>query len=118
LHAQYEALLEVLPPKEMLDEDGEEEDEDGGRVTSSKSRSGSTSSSNPGGNGSGQRKRMGKVDVLHRAARVVRFLEREIERTRREVEGLKREREAAVDGGKGTAQTDHNGEDENMRSVR
>jgi hypothetical protein len=41
---------------------------------------------------------MSKVDVLSKAERVIRFLEGDIERIKRENERMKREREAAFAG--------------------
>ncbi|KAK4237207.1 hypothetical protein C8A03DRAFT_16231 [Achaetomium macrosporum] len=112
LHARFEALLEVLPPEEILEQDGDGEWV-GVRGRSSKSGSGSDGSGSSSGNG--QRKRMSKVEVLNRAARVMRFLERNIERTRAEVEVLKREKEVAVKGARmSMVQRGHSGEGQGM----
>ncbi|KAK4129048.1 hypothetical protein N657DRAFT_639596 [Parathielavia appendiculata] len=88
LHAQFEALLEALPER-MLDGEGQNNDSpDGDRA---KANNGGV-----GGRDGSKRRRMSKADVLTRAARVIRDLEGDIELVRREVEGLRRERQTVL----------------------
>ncbi|AEO70684.1 uncharacterized protein THITE_2147459 [Thermothielavioides terrestris NRRL 8126] len=100
LHARFEALLDALP-KGILDNDDEDEDDDGGGLDNAASGGGGggggaiNGGRKGGGHGGKKPRRMSKVDVLNRAARVIRFLESDNERTRREVEMLRRERDAA-----------------------
>ncbi|KAL2131607.1 hypothetical protein VTI74DRAFT_4823 [Chaetomium olivicolor] len=84
LHARFEALLDVLPTG-ILDGDG------GTGLT------GDGKNKNASGGGTGdRRKRMSKVDVLAHATRTIKALEGSIERVTREVEELRREREAVL----------------------
>jgi hypothetical protein len=89
--------LEVLP--EGLPFDEEDDDEIVKREGEGMNGVGEGGKINSGaGSGSGKGKRMSKVDVLTRAARVIRFLEGDVEVVRREVEVLRREREAVLGG--------------------
>ncbi len=110
LHARFEALLEVLPEGIILDgEEGEGNYGDpfpagGGTEGNGDGLAGEVM---VGGNGKGGKKgarRMSKVDVLSRAAKVIRYLESDYEKVRREVEVLRREREAVMLAGRGEAE--------------
>ncbi|KAK4098792.1 hypothetical protein N658DRAFT_517766 [Parathielavia hyrcaniae] len=101
LHAQFEALLEVLPERMLDNGPGEEQGHAGGKGdTILMERGGGGGGEGGGGGGKGgggkRRRRMSKVDVLKRAARAIRDLEGNIELVRREVEGLRRERDAVL----------------------
>lgn len=112
LHARFEALLEVLPEALLEGDDRLEEvaadgicgmnEEEGGVVVGcgiAGSGAGANGTRRAGGRSGitvagpkGKHRRMSKVDVLSRATKAIRFLEGDIERARREVEGLRRER--------------------------
>lgn len=96
LHARFEALLDALPGEGvlLLEEGGS-----GGGG----GKGGVLGKSGKGGGGSGKQRRMSKVDVLNRAARTIRFLEGDVERTRKEVEALRLEREMSLASGHGGA---------------
>ncbi|KAK4044384.1 hypothetical protein C8A01DRAFT_12199 [Parachaetomium inaequale] len=93
LHARFEALLDVLP-EGILDGD----EDDGNYHWGVGKRRGGGSGSGGGVAGKKTNRRMSKVDVLSKAERVIRFLEGDIERIRREMEGMRRERETAFGG--------------------
>ena len=111
LHARFEALLEVLPEGIMLDDkDGEGHCGDPFHVGAGEGNGDGMLAGGEvmvGGSGKGGKKgarRMSKVDVLSRAARVIRYLESDYEKVRREVEVLRREREAVMFAGRGDAE--------------
>ena len=111
LHARFEALLEVLPEGIMLDgEDGEGHCGDPFHVGAGEGSGDGLAGGEVvvgGSGGKGGKKgarRMSKVDVLSRAARVIRYLESDYEKVRREVEVLRREREAVMFAGRGDAE--------------
>ena len=76
LHARYEALLKVLPPEGFLEEFDKQDKNKGGTR----------------GTGGSKQRRMSKVDVLSRAHKLIRFLETDNARARRELEQLRRKR--------------------------
>ena len=111
LHARFEALLEVLPEGIILDdEEVEGHCGDPFHVGGAGEGNGEGLAAGEvvvGGVGKGGKKgarRMSKVDVLSRAARVIRYLESDYEKVRREVEVLRRERETAMFAGRGDAE--------------
>lgn len=93
LHARFEALLDVLPEGILGDEEEHHEGSSGG---------GDGGACTAGGGGGGVKgknnRRMSKVDVLSKAQRVIEFLQGDTERMKREMEEMRREREAAFAG--------------------
>lgn len=89
LHARFEALLDVLPEGILGDEEEYHADPSAGV-------DGEASAGAGGGGVKGKNnRRMSKVDVLSKAQRVIQFLQGDTERMKREIEDMRREREAA-----------------------
>ncbi|KAK3300731.1 uncharacterized protein B0H64DRAFT_21887 [Chaetomium fimeti] len=91
LHARFEALLDVLPDGILGDEEEHHEGPSGG--------DGGLCTAGGGGGVKGKNnRRMSKVDVLSKAQRVIQFLQGDTERMKREMEEMRREKEAAFAG--------------------
>ncbi|KAH6854115.1 hypothetical protein B0I37DRAFT_421456 [Chaetomium sp. MPI-CAGE-AT-0009] len=96
LHARFEALLDVLPEGILSDEEEHHEGPaggDGGGLYT-----GAGAGAGGGGVKGKNNRRMSKVDVLSKAQRVIQFLQEDTERMKREMEEMRREREAAFAG--------------------
>ena len=100
LHAKFEDLLDALPDwiplldgEEEAEEDEDDDDMEGGAAAAVGGR-GPVGGGGGGGVGKAKgdkNRRMSKVDVLSRAARVIRHMESELEGRRSELEGRRTE---------------------------